>query len=92
MADRIRKSVAGGMRRDDHQSYDYTASFGVAEWKPGERYGSLFERADRAMYLAKGNGRNRVVGEDEDPNNLGKMTQASSETAQVLRLHAHKSQ
>ena len=40
-----------------------TASFGLAEWQPGERYESLFMRADRALYQAKLEGRNRVVAE-----------------------------
>lgn len=38
-----------------------TASFGVAEWRPTERYETLFMRADRALYEAKLAGRNRVV-------------------------------
>ncbi len=40
-----------------------TASFGLSEWQPGERYESLFMRADRALYQAKLEGRNRVVAE-----------------------------
>ena len=37
-----------------------TASFGVAEWRQGERIASLFARADRALYDAKQAGRDRV--------------------------------
>jgi len=35
----------------------------LAEWQAGERYESVFMRADRAMYQAKLEGRDRVVAE-----------------------------
>lgn len=38
-----------------------TASFGVAEVKPGESLESLLARADQALYEAKAQGRNRVM-------------------------------
>jgi diguanylate cyclase (GGDEF)-like protein len=37
-----------------------TASFGVATMLPGDPAHSLFDRADKALYRAKQNGRNRV--------------------------------
>jgi len=43
-----------------------TASIGMALWRPGETSGDLFARADRHLYQAKQNGRDRVVA-DEDP-------------------------
>lgn len=38
-----------------------TASFGVAQWQPGEDYALWFKRADTALYNAKNSGRNRVA-------------------------------
>ncbi|GGJ62999.1 GGDEF domain-containing protein [Deinococcus aquiradiocola] len=38
-----------------------TASFGVAEYRRGDRLEALVARADQAMYRAKQSGRNRVV-------------------------------
>ena len=37
-----------------------TASFGVTAWQPEDTLDTLFRRADRAFYAAKGCGRNRV--------------------------------
>ncbi|MFL6659788.1 MAG: diguanylate cyclase [Massilia sp.] len=41
-----------------------TASFGVAQWQADETYAQLFERADRALYLAKQAGRNQTGCQD----------------------------
>ena len=38
-----------------------SASFGVAVLLPGDTLDALMKRADRALYQAKGGGRNQVV-------------------------------
>jgi diguanylate cyclase (GGDEF)-like protein len=38
-----------------------TASFGVAQYEPGEQIESLISRADKQLYVAKETGRNRVA-------------------------------
>ncbi len=40
---------------------NFTASFGVAECDKKETYESLYQRVDEALYMAKEQGRNRVV-------------------------------
>jgi diguanylate cyclase (GGDEF)-like protein/PAS domain S-box-containing protein len=42
------------------ESCSVTASFGVSEWVQGESVEALIDRADQALYLAKGEGRNCV--------------------------------
>ncbi|MBU3951417.1 MAG: diguanylate cyclase, partial [Proteobacteria bacterium] len=40
-----------------------TISLGVAQYKTGEPVKSMIQRADNALYFAKGNGRNKTVTE-----------------------------
>lgn len=42
-----------------------TVSIGVASFQMGEPLSRLIERADQALYLAKANGRNQVMSEDD---------------------------
>ena len=57
LAERVREQIMlpfeGVMR-------SLTASFGVTAWLPQDTVDTLYHRADRALYAAKGNGRNRV--------------------------------
>ena len=43
-----------------------TASFGLTNWQPNDSFESLVNRADKAVYAAKNNGRNRI--ETNSPN------------------------
>ncbi|SDM64253.1 diguanylate cyclase (GGDEF) domain-containing protein [Franzmannia pantelleriensis] len=61
LAERLRKAIA---------AYDFgigqgkvTASIGIAEYRLGEPRDAFIERADRGLYAAKHQGRNRVVSE-----------------------------
>lgn len=61
LADRIRFAFAQMAQEGINEDIRLTASFGVAEWRNGENYRSLFARADANLYVAKDCGRNRVV-------------------------------
>jgi diguanylate cyclase len=49
--------------RDSKKTLKMTVSFGVAMFRKGEPVADFIARADRALYLAKTSGRNRVMGE-----------------------------
>ena len=62
VAERIRNALAAAAVSHDGVLIRVTASFGVAEISSGsESMDELMERADKAMYLAKQQGRNRTV-------------------------------
>jgi diguanylate cyclase len=68
VAERIRHAIAEcsiTRRSTDEVLPQMTISVGVAQFQPGESMTDLIERCDRALYLAKKTGRNRVVTETE---------------------------
>jgi two-component system cell cycle response regulator len=64
-AERVRRSVHDTPIQTSAGEIALSISQGVAVTAGGEDPRSLIERADRAMYEAKGRGRNRVVGPED---------------------------
>lgn len=66
LAERLR----AGFERIEHSDLPHwekvSASFGVAEVRPGSDYTQTFKRADEALYRAKRGGRNRVMSDTFD--------------------------
>ena len=63
LAENIRAEIAAKriQRKDTRESLGViTMSFGVARYFPSEGIDSFLQRVDRALYMAKRNGRNRV--------------------------------
>jgi diguanylate cyclase len=68
VAERVRRAISEchiTRRSTGEDLPTITVSIGVAQFRPGETMMDLIERCDRALYLAKGSGRNRVVAESE---------------------------
>lgn len=63
LAERVRSALAS--QKGGSLGTAVTASFGVATFRAGDPIAEPISRADKALYLAKTRGRNRVVGESE---------------------------
>jgi diguanylate cyclase (GGDEF)-like protein len=57
LAERLREAVAVA----EFGGITVTISVGVAQWRPGDSSDAVIARADRALYAAKNQGRNRSV-------------------------------
>jgi two-component system cell cycle response regulator len=77
LAERLRSAVQALDIPFADGSIAVTASFGLAAYRPGESPEALIDRADRAMYSAKANGRNRVGVEAA----LGRLTASPANAA-----------
>jgi len=64
IAERIRRRIAARCRPESDPSRRITASIGAGEFLPSETVSELFDRADRALYRAKSEGRNRAIAAD----------------------------
>lgn len=58
IAERLRQTLSRKFFVSGRQRFAVTASMGLAELRPGEDREALIERADQALYQAKGEGRN----------------------------------
>ncbi|WP_373002117.1 diguanylate cyclase [Sulfurimonas sp.] len=60
ISERIRKSIEASPLIVDKESIKITVSIGIANIMDNDTANTLYVRSDRALYLAKENGRNRV--------------------------------
>lgn len=61
LAKRLRKAIAANdIETEDGQVFRVTASFGIAALRANDSVEASIEQADKALYLAKTRGRNRV--------------------------------
>jgi diguanylate cyclase (GGDEF)-like protein len=58
--DSLRKTIEASQIAFQEHRISVTASFGLTNWQVNDSFESLVNRADKAVYEAKNNGRNRV--------------------------------
>lgn len=63
IGERIRENFENNPIYHDSLTLHITASMGIAEFREGETKEKWINRADRAMYMAKETGRNKVIAE-----------------------------
>lgn len=64
LSEHIRQTVSSKKIRNKNSGKDLgniTMSIGVSQYRPGEPMSELIQRADAALYYAKGNGRNQTA-------------------------------
>ncbi|MDX1573456.1 MAG: GGDEF domain-containing protein [Methylophaga sp.] len=61
VAERLRNAVSQLLCHDGSRSFSLTVSIGLAQIKADENSYQLFDRADKALYQAKTEGRNRII-------------------------------
>lgn len=60
MLERLRDSLSACNADSDEEPPPFTFSAGIAQWQRGDSLDTLLKRADRALYRAKANGRDRI--------------------------------
>ena len=66
VANRIREKIAEISLPVDNDKFQITVSVGIAQYQDTDQnLDQIVSRADKALYRAKNNGRNRIVLEDE---------------------------
>ena len=60
-AERLRIAIAEASIVTSEGAVQLTVSIGIACWRQGNQSGDLLQKADKALYQAKKNGRNRVT-------------------------------
>ncbi|GEO85591.1 MULTISPECIES: GGDEF domain-containing protein [Alphaproteobacteria] len=66
LVERARNLIEARAIRCEGATVNITISAGMSEFSAGRRPGSVYSAADRALYRAKANGRNRIVHEAEE--------------------------
>lgn len=61
IADKVRRAVEATVFRHQGRPVPVTISCGMTQFRPGDTPPTVYERADRALYQAKQQGRNRCV-------------------------------
>lgn len=65
IAEKLRRSIASRPVESIHHSIAVTVSGGIADITPLRDFSAVYAAADRALYLAKSSGRNRILHENE---------------------------
>jgi two-component system cell cycle response regulator len=85
VAERLRAAIASATIADEVGApIPVTASLGIATLRAGETLDAFVDRADRAMYVAKSSGRNRVCASESETPSIP--TSAGGDAAEARHL------
>ncbi len=72
LCDRLLDAIRALRIEHEDSTIEITASIGLAAWDPAEETSAWIDRADKALYRAKQEGRNRLVVADDNGNVEGR--------------------